>query len=66
MKHIKTELTSEQLEVLQELIKLAGIGCLKEIALLNEHQTTVIQELGKLGYVTLFKRKRKFMVVLPL
>jgi hypothetical protein len=65
MKYRKPELSSEQLEVMQELIKLAGIGCLKEIALLNEHQSAVIQELGKLGYVTLYKRKRKFMVVLP-
>jgi hypothetical protein len=62
MKYIKSELTSEQLEVLEELIKLASIGCPKEISCLNEHQSTVIQDLKKIGYVTTFKRE--FMVLM--
>ena len=62
MKYIKPELTSEQLQVLEELIKLAGIGCLKEISCLNEHQITAIRDLQKIGYVTTMKQK--FMVLM--
>jgi hypothetical protein len=62
MKYTKPELTLEQLGVLEELIKLAGIGCLKEISCLNEHQNTVIRDLKKIGYVTTMKQK--FMVLM--
>jgi hypothetical protein len=62
MKYIKPELTPEQLEVLQDLIRLASIGCPKEISCLNEHQRMVIQDLKKKGCVTLFKKE--FMVLL--
>jgi len=60
---MKPELTSEQLEVLQQLIKLANVGCMKEIACLNKRQTEVIQDLKKNGYVML--TKKKFMVLMP-
>ena len=64
MKYQKPELSSEQLEVMQELIKLAGIGCLKETSCLNQHQSAVIQDLKKKRYVTVFKSKGKFMVLM--
>lgn len=62
MEYIKPELTSEQLKVLVELIKLAGVGCLKEISCLNEHQSMIIRDLKKKGYVTTMKQK--FMVLM--
>jgi hypothetical protein len=64
MKFVKPELTAEQLKVLKELISLAGIGCLKELALLNQYQSAVVQDLQKIGCVGVFKRKGKFMVLM--
>jgi len=61
----KPELTTEQLEFLNELIKLANIGCPKEISYLNEHQSKVIIELQSLGYVRVYKGRQNFMVLMP-
>jgi hypothetical protein len=62
MKYVKPELTSEELEVLEELIKIASIGCLKEITLLNARQSEIGKVLQKKGYVRLMKQK--FMVLM--
>ncbi len=62
MKYIKPELTPEQLEVLNELIALAGIGCPKDASYLNDHQKAIIQDLKRKGYVS--KMKREFMVLM--
>jgi hypothetical protein len=60
---MKPELTSEQLEILQQLIKLANVGCMREITCLNERQIKVTQDLKKSGYVMM--TKKKFMVLMP-
>ena len=64
MKFVKPSLSSVQLEVLQEIINLAGIGCIKEMSLLNDRQTTVIKELQDLGYARVYKRRQRFMVLM--
>lgn len=64
MKFVKPSLSSVQLEVLQEIINLAGIGCIKEMSLLTERQTTVIKELQELGYARVYKKRQKYMVLM--
>jgi hypothetical protein len=61
---VNPRLTSEQLTVLNELIQLAGgIGCMKEKAFMNAHQSDLLHSLKTNGYVA--TTGLKFVVVLP-
>lgn len=64
MKPIKNILSDEQLQVLQELIAIHGIGRLKATSLLDERQIGVIKELQSLGYARVYKRRPEFMVLM--
>jgi hypothetical protein len=64
MKCVKPCLSSVQQEVLQEIINLPGIGCLKDVSLLNDRQSRVIKELQDLGFASVYKKRQKFMVLM--
>jgi hypothetical protein len=64
MAYVKATLSEDEQRVHVELLALAGgMGCMKELTVLNDHQKEVMSHLNRKGYVTL--TKRKFMVVLP-
>ena len=64
MTFIKLSLSPDERQIHAELLQQAGgMGCPKDLSVLNNQQKEIIQSLSKKGYVPL--TKKWFMVVLP-
>jgi len=64
MFYIKPLLTPEELDVLNELIGIACVGCPKPTNVLNQRQIAIGKKLKEKRYISL--GKNKFVVLIPI